>query len=74
MIDAEVPVTVLVPAWILGRVNVPFVGGYGACTQCRTGHHQVCPISSSPALQTWGASVEFVKIDLADENLVCHPD
>ncbi len=56
------------------RVTVPFVGGCGACEQCRAGHQQVCPQQFQPGFSDWGAFAEQVAIDYADENLVRLPD
>ena len=64
-----------VETWSGGeRVTVPFVGGCGACTQCRAGHQQVCPNQFQPGFSDLGAFAECVRIDYADENLVRLPD
>jgi len=64
-----------VTTWTGGeRVTVPFVGGCGACPQCRSGEPQVCPHQFQPGFSGWGAFAEYVAIDYADENLVALPD
>ncbi|MDH3494288.1 MAG: zinc-dependent alcohol dehydrogenase family protein [Acidobacteriota bacterium] len=56
------------------RVTVPFVGGCGKCSQCRSGNQQVCDQQFQPGFTAWGAFAEYVAIDYADENLVRLPD
>jgi len=64
-----------VASWTEGdRVTVPFVGGCGACPQCRAGQQQVCPDQFQPGFSGWGSFAEWVAIDYADENLVALPD
>ena len=64
-----------VTQWSPGdRVTVPFVGGCGACEQCRAGHPQVCPNQFQPGFSDWGAFAEKVAIDYADQNLVRLPN
>jgi len=64
-----------VSSWTEGdRVTVPFVGGCGACPQCRAGQPQVCPNQFQPGFSGWGSFAEFVAIEYADENLVALPD
>ena len=63
-----------VSSWSGGeRVTVPFVGGCGACVQCRSGEPQVCPHQFQPGFSGWGSFAEYVAIDYADENLVALP-
>ncbi len=56
------------------RVTVPFVGGCGACTECRAGHQQVCDNQFQPGFTHWGSFAEFVSIHQADLNLVALPE
>lgn len=56
------------------RVTVPFVGGCGRCSECRTGHQHVCPNQFQPGFSDYGAFAEYVAIDYADENLVALPE
>lgn len=56
------------------RVTVPFVGGCGACTQCLSGHQQVCDHQFQPGFTAWGSFAEYVAIDYAAQNLVRLPD
>lgn len=61
--------------WKTGdRVTVPFVGGCGACPQCRSGNQQVCDFQFQPGFTHWGGFAEFVEIRYADENLVALPE
>lgn len=60
--------------WKTGdRVTVPFVGGCGACPQCRSGNQQVCDLQFQPGFTHWGGFAEFVEIRYADGNLVALP-
>jgi alcohol dehydrogenase len=56
------------------RVTVPFVGGCGACSQCRSGNQQVCVDQFQPGFTHWGSFAEFVAIEQADLNLVAVPE
>jgi alcohol dehydrogenase len=56
------------------RVTVPFVGGCGACPQCRSGNHQVCDNQFQPGFTHWGSFAEYVSIHNADINLVGLPE
>lgn len=55
------------------RVTVPFVGGCGACPDCRAGDHQVCDHQFQPGFTHWGSFAERVSIHYADTNLVRLP-
>jgi alcohol dehydrogenase len=60
--------------WTVGdRVTVPFVGGCGACPQCRSGHHQVCDHQFQPGFTHWGSFAEYVSLHEADVNGVRLP-
>jgi len=64
-----------VSQWASGdRVTVPFVGGCGTCSQCRSGQQQVCPNQFQPGFSGWGTFAEYVAIDYADANLVALPE
>lgn len=64
-----------VKKWKKGeRVTVPFVGGCGNCSQCKTGNQQICDFQFQPGFTAWGAFAEYVAIDYADENLVPLPE
>ncbi|MFW5774521.1 MAG: zinc-dependent alcohol dehydrogenase family protein [Tangfeifania sp.] len=56
------------------RVTVPFVGGCGHCTECRSGNQQVCDNQFQPGFTAWGSFAEYVEIKYADINLVKLPD
>lgn len=61
--------------WRAGdRVTVPFVGGCGACPQCRGGNQQVCDDQFQPGFTHWGSFAQFVAIGQADLNLVALPE
>jgi alcohol dehydrogenase len=64
-----------VTRWKAGdRVTVPFVGGCGACPECRAGHQQVCHNQFQPGFTHWGSFAEFVSLHHADLNLVALPE
>ncbi|MFW8634880.1 zinc-dependent alcohol dehydrogenase family protein [Cribrihabitans pelagius] len=64
-----------VKTWKPGdRVTVPFVGGCGACPECRAGHQQVCHNQFQPGFTHWGSFAQYVGIHHADLNLVPLPD
>ncbi|MGO4854537.1 zinc-dependent alcohol dehydrogenase family protein [Phaeovulum sp. W22_SRMD_FR3] len=64
-----------VTRWAIGdRVTVPFVGGCGACPECRAGHQQVCHSQFQPGFTHWGSFAEYVGIHQADLNLVALPE
>ncbi len=64
-----------VEKWRAGdRVTVPFAGGCGHCSECRTGNHQVCNNQFQPGFTAWGSFAEYVEIHYADINLVRLPD
>lgn len=64
-----------VTRWRVGdRVTVPFVGGCGACPQCRAGQQQVCDHQFQPGFTHWGSFAERVSIHRADTNLVRLPE
>lgn len=64
-----------VTLWNAGdRVTVPFVGGCGACDECRAGHQQVCHEQFQPGFTHWGSYAEYTSIHHADGNLVALPD
>ena len=64
-----------VALWKSGdRVTVPFVGGCGACDECRAGHQQVCHHQFQPGFTHWGSFAEYTSIHHADLNLVALPD
>ena len=56
------------------RVTMPFVAGCGACAECASGNHQVCPQQFQPGFTNWGSFAEYVAIDYADTNLVPLPE
>ncbi len=56
------------------RVTVPFVGGCGQCSYCKSGNQQVCDNQFQPGFTAWGSFAEYVAIDYADENLVLLPE
>ena len=64
-----------VTKWRLGdRVTVPFVGGCGACGECRSGNQQVCDRQFQPGFTHWGSFAQFVSLHFADANLVELPE
>ena len=64
-----------VTRWKIGdRVTVPFVGGCGACPECRAGHQQVCHHQFQPGFTHWGSFAEYVSLHRADLNLVALPE
>ena len=64
-----------VQRWKQGdRVTVPFVGGCGACPECRAGHQQVCESQFQPGFTHWGSFAEYVGLHHADLNLVSLPE
>lgn len=64
-----------VALWTVGdRVTVPFVGGCGACDECRAGHQQVCHHQFQPGFTHWGSFAEYTSIHHADLNLVRLPE
>ena len=64
-----------VKKWKKGdRVTVPFVGGCGRCTYCKSGNQQVCDHQFQPGFTAWGSFAEFVHIDYAEENIVRIPE
>jgi alcohol dehydrogenase len=64
-----------VTKWKIGaRVTVPFVGGCGACPECRAGHQQVCHHQFQPGFTHWGSFAEYVSLHKADLNLVALPE
>lgn len=64
-----------VTEWKVGdRVTVPFVGGCGACPECRAGHQQVCHHQFQPGFTHWGSFAEYVSLHRADLNLVALPE
>ncbi|MES1955982.1 zinc-dependent alcohol dehydrogenase family protein [Salinisphaera hydrothermalis] len=64
-----------VALWHVGdRVTVPFVGGCGACDECRAGQQQVCHDQFQPGFTHWGSFAEYTSIHHADLNLVRLPD
>ena len=64
-----------VKKWKIGdRVTVPFVGGCGACPQCRSGNQQVCDQQFQPGFTHWGSFAQYVSIQQADINLVKLPE
>lgn len=56
------------------RVTLPFVCGCGDCTECQSGHPQVCERQFQPGFTHWGSFAQFVGIHHADQNLVRLPE
>ncbi|MGN8160402.1 zinc-dependent alcohol dehydrogenase family protein [Salinisphaera sp. RV14] len=64
-----------VSRWQAGdRITVPFVGGCGACDECRAGQQQVCHDQFQPGFTHWGSYAEYTSLHHADLNLVALPD
>lgn len=64
-----------VSRWQAGdRITVPFVGGCGACDECRAGQQQVCHHQFQPGFTHWGSYAEYTGLHHADLNLVGLPD
>lgn len=61
--------------WKVGdRVTVPFICGCGSCSECHSGHQQVCLHQEQPGFTHWGSFAEYVGIHQADLNVVALPE
>ncbi|UTW55245.1 zinc-dependent alcohol dehydrogenase family protein [Kordiimonas sp. SCSIO 12610] len=61
--------------WSVGdRVIVPFSGGCGRCTSCKSDNQHICDNDFQPGFTAYGAFAEYCAIDYADVNLVRLPD
>ncbi|WP_214103930.1 zinc-dependent alcohol dehydrogenase family protein [Acrocarpospora catenulata] len=64
-----------VTGWRPGdRVMVPFICACGACEECRSGNHQVCPYQTQPGFTHWGSFAGYVAVHHADVNLIRLPE
>jgi alcohol dehydrogenase len=56
------------------RVTAPFCCGCGACSECQTGHQNLCLHEYQPGFDGWGSFAELVMVPWADTNLVTLPE
>ena len=56
------------------RITVPFCCGCGSCSECATGHQNLCEHEYQPGFDGWGSFAEYVAIPWADVNAVPLPD
>lgn len=61
--------------WQVGdRVTLPFSMGCGHCSQCQSGHQQICDNYFQPGFTGWGSFAEYVAVTYAEQNLVRLPE
>lgn len=56
------------------RVTAPFCCGCGSCSECTSGHHNLCEVEYQPGFDGWGSFAELVMVPWADVNLVPLPE
>lgn len=56
------------------RVTAPFSCGCGSCSECVTGHQNLCENEYQPGFDGWGSFAELVMVPWADVNLVQLPE
>lgn len=56
------------------RVTAPFCCGCGSCSECQSGHQNLCLHEYQPGFDGWGSFAELVMVPWADVNLVPLPE
>lgn len=56
------------------RVTAPFCCGCGSCSECASGHQNLCEREYQPGFDGWGSFAEYVLVPWADVNLVRLPE